>query len=290
MKQISVVIPTYNGQELLAKHLPAVFVMLNNNDEVIIVDDCSTDKSVAWLIESYQLLKISSTDSDCNVFFADYQFQQKQITILLVQNKHNLRFPGTANRGVSFAKHHLVLLLNNDVAPAADILTYLVPHFENKQVFGVGCLEKQHEELHQDKVVYSGKNVIKFQRGMFIHQKAADMKSGSTAWVSGGSGMFDVEKWRLLGGFDLAFSPAYWEDVDLSFRARERGWQVLFESQALVNHNHESTNAGAFGQEKIRLMSWRNARHFTIKNSTWLQKIQFLIWYPYWWWKVDRIK
>ncbi len=46
---ISIVIPNYNGEELLKKNLPKVFDSLPQDSEVIVVDDASTDKSIKYL-------------------------------------------------------------------------------------------------------------------------------------------------------------------------------------------------------------------------------------------------
>ncbi len=275
MKTVSAIIPNYNGQKLMAKHLPAVIAMLREGDQLIIVDDHSSDDSVEWLKKEFNL-KTTSTPSSEYLLFSG---KSKKIEVVLIQNLQNVRFAASCNRGVSLAISDLVFLLNTDVSPDSDALKYLIPYFEDKDVFAVGCNEK---EIVDGTEVQGGKNVIHFERGMFIHNRAPDMETGDTAWVSGGSGLFSREKWNTLKGFDVAFSPAYWEDVDLSFRARERGWKVLFESRAKVNHNHESTNTTAFGQSKMNEMSWRNANYFTIKNGTWLQKIQYLLWRPYW--------
>jgi len=116
---------------------------------------------------------------------------------------------------------------------------------------------------------------------MFIHSRASKLDSGETAWASGGSALFDLEKWKELGGFDIAFYPAYWEDIDLSMRARKKGWNILFCENAVVDHRHETTNASVFGQKKIDIMSWKNAYLFAWRHMTATQWLQHLIWLPY---------
>jgi hypothetical protein len=127
-----------------------------------------------------------------------------------------------------------------------------------------------------------------FERGLFHHGRAREFSAGPTAWVSGGSGLFDRQKFLALGGFDERFTPAYWEDVDLSFRARQHGWYVGFEPKATVVHLHETTNKSAFGEARIQDMSWRNAFRFTWKNATWWQTIEHMCWLPYWWFQRAR--
>lgn len=285
-QKVSAIIPNYNGLKLLKANLSAVLKCLNNNDELVIVDDDSTDKSVPWLVDKFQLKnqKINTSKGQLKVKIGKYKISDKLIRVVVVPNKKNLRFAKSVNRGVLACKHSLIFLLNNDVSPSTNVLDHLLPYFRNDKVFAVGCreIEKQLGGIE------GGKNILKFRRGMFIHSRAKKYDAGPTAWASGGSAMFDKEKWLKLGGFDPLFFPAYWEDIDLSFRARKMGWQVLFDSKALVDHNHESTNQDVFGQQKIDQMSWDNAKKFVMKNGNILQKFCYYLWRPYWWWKVER--
>jgi GT2 family glycosyltransferase len=269
-KKISVIIPNYNGRHLMQKHLPAVLSILRKEDEVIIVDDHSSDDSVQWLKKEFSLTEVAPDI---------YSGKVNEVFFTVLYNQKNMRFGASCNRGVLAAKNELILLLNTDVRPHRDILQYLIPHFDDAQVFAVGCREEEHGE---NVSIQGGKNTLKFMRGMFIHARASEFSSGETAWVSGGSGMFNRQKWLEIGGFDSLYYPAYWEDVDLSFQARKRGWKILFESRAVVDHNHESTNKDAFGQKKIENMSWRNANKFVEKNGNISQKILHILWLPYW--------
>lgn len=290
---VSVVIPTYNGRHLLEKHLPHVLAAMRNDDELIIVDDDSSDDTIQWLGSTFNLKKTQvepeinelpeNYHPDVNEMVLDMWFgkfveNSKRIRIVVFVNPENLRFAASANIGFALASNQVVFLLNNDVSPSASVIEKLLPHFDDEEVFGVGCLEYA-KSIEGEK---SGKNKLWFERGLFRHSKADDFTSGETAWVSGGSGMFDREKWLDLKGFDKRFYPAYWEDVDICFRARKWGWKSLFEAGAIVFHEHETTNKEAFGQEKINHVSWKNAQAFTWKNGNLLQKLQYLVWKPYW--------
>ena len=244
-KSITIIIPNYNGQRLLVTHLPSVFEAVRNGDQIIIADDHSSDNSIEWLKKTYDLVEEKTPDrTDYFIFSQQIKLKEKTFDLTVILNKQNLRFAANCNQAAKLAKNELLFLLNSDVELQQNLFTYLLPYFDDETVFGVGCLEEENDLKGQ--TVLGGKNKLSFQRGMFIHQRATEMSSGPTAWVSGGSGLFDREKWQSLGGFDEAFSPAYWEDVDLSFRARERGWKVLFENRAKVLHNHEATNSDVF--------------------------------------------
>lgn len=275
MPNISVVIPSYKGVHLYEKNLQAVLDCMRSGDELIVVDDASgpEDDTIAWFEKKFQIKKQQFND-----FAADYYLgKYKNLSIVLLVNQTNQRFGASSNRGFAVAQNGLVFLINNDVAPYKDCLQHLVPHFDNPQVFAVGCLE---HETHLGEI--GGRNKLWFERGMFLHSRYHDMSVGETAWASGGSAMFRKSIFQEIGGFDKLYYPAYWEDIDLSFQARKRGYLVLFEPKAQVDHNHETTNKSVFGEKKMRDMSWNNAKKFTWKNANFWQKISFLLWQPYW--------
>ncbi len=276
---VSVVIPTYNGRLLLAKHLPSVEQALKTGDELCIIDDAGTDDTTQWLTDRYDLQQQAQTDE-----YRTYAgtIASKQITVLYIRNTTNLRFAASCNRAIGLIVVLIFLLLNNDVELQADTIDVLRKRFSadtEQKIFGIGCFEYE-DAAH---TIISGKNKLWFERGLFIHSRADEFESGETAWVSGGSGMFRSAHWQQLSGFDEGFYPAYWEDIDVSFRARQRGWKVLFEKQAKVFHQHESTNADAFGSA-IQQLSWQHADYFTRKHATPVQLIAYYLWRPYWWW------
>lgn len=282
---VSVVIPTYYGRKLLEKNFSSVLISLRDGDEVVIVDDGGFKETLMWLKKSFKLKK-SVENNDYVLYLGEYQQAKKKVEIIYVVNKTNLRFAANSNLGVKLAKNPLIFLVNDDVSTYPDTIKKLAPHFKDKNVFAVGCLEFDHEHNGAK----SGKNKLWFERGMFIHSRGDDFEFGPTAWASGGSAMFSRDKWLKIGGFDLAYYPAYWEDIDLSQMARKKGWQVLFEPKARVDHNHETTNINVFRQRKIEQMSWRHANIFTWKYADIWQKIAYLLWKPYWWVQRKRTK
>lgn len=209
--KVSVIIPNYNGKELLAKNLPDVIKAAqykkNKIFEIIIVDDASSDGSVKFLRENFKGLRI-------------------------IQHKKNRGFSASVNMGARAAKGNLLALLNSDVLPKKDFLEQVIPHFKKKNVFAVSL----HEEGY-------GWVRGKFENGFIGHEPGPEStKVQESFWVSGGSGVFRRDYWVKLGGMDEdLFSPFYWEDVDLCYRAAKRGWINLWEPKANVIHEHEAS-------------------------------------------------
>lgn len=259
---ISVVIPTYNGQALLAKHLPDVADALQPGDEIVVVDDASQDETLFWLEKQRE----------------HYQQQNIDLRILALMDNH--RFAAAVNSGVAAATHRYVFLLNNDVSPLSkNLKENLLTWFKNDEdLFAVGCAEVRQKSSNK---IY-GRGTGTFARGLFVHWYDPDQDRHDTLWTAGGSMMVDKEKFTKLGGFDTLFYPAYEEDRDLSYQALKHGYKIIFDYQTKVHHQHESTNESVFGSRQMEINSWKNQWLLSWKNisntSFWLQH---LMWLPY---------
>lgn len=236
----TVIIPNWNGRELLEKNLPKVLEAKsnpnNNIKEVIVVDDGSSDDSVSLLINKYSK------------------------KIKLIQNAQNKGFAASINLAVQNAKTDLVCLLNSDVIPSKNFLVSVLPHFKNKKVFGVTLYEKGY-----------GPAIGYFKDGYIQHKGGLESKKvQNTLWVNGGSGVFSKKHWDKLNGFDESlFAPFYWEDVDLGYRAHKRGLVLLWEPTSHVLHRHESTiNQSNFKKRYMARIKERGHLLFVWKNIT----------------------
>lgn len=249
---VSIVIPNYNGKNLLAKNLPFVFEAAAGC-EVIVVDDASTDDSVQWLKKTYPDVK-------------------------LVTHEVNHRFAAACNSGIAAATSEIVILLNTDVIPTDDFLTPLQAAFTDDKVFAVGCAEKEAKDTDW----ISGKGCCAFQRGFLTHWRCDDQVGGNSFWASGGSGAFRKSIWSELGGMDILFAPAYEEDRDICYRALKRGYKVLFEPSSVVIHKHETTNTRELGTDRMMVSSYKNQFLIVWKNITSTQMLfSHLLWLPY---------
>ena len=67
--------------------------------------------------------------------------------------------------------------------------------------------------------------------------------------------------------YDL-FNPFYWEDIDLSYRAWKSGYQILYDPNIKVKHQHESTIGKYFDKNNVAKIAFRNQIIFQWKNLT----------------------
>ncbi|MEK7502085.1 MAG: glycosyltransferase family 2 protein [Patescibacteria group bacterium] len=260
---ISIVIPNFNGAELLKKNLPKVKEVLiddkNLKVDIIIVDDGSTDNSLE-IIENQR-------------------YEKPGLEITVLKNEKNMGFSSAVNRGVKRARGEIVILLNTDAYPEKNFLKYLLPHFKNEKTFAVGCMDKSIED---GKTVLRGRGLGEWKRGFLMHRRG-EIDKTNTLWVSGGSGAFSKSIWEKLGGFNEAYNPFYWEDIDLSYRAKKAGYKVLFEPKSIVIHEHaEGAVREHYSMSEIKRISYRNQFVFVWINITDLGlQISHLVWLPY---------
>lgn len=234
---VSIIIPNYNGIDLLQKNLPRVFEAFKNKDnnikEIIVVDDGSIDGSVNFIKKTFPFVKI-------------------------IKRKKNRGFSVAVNTGIRAAKADLVCLLNTDVVPSINFLAGSIKYFSDRNIFGISFHEKGY-----------GPAVGGFVNGFVEHVGAVEAKKITDSfWVNGGSGLFCRKYWNILGGFDeKLYSPYYWEDVDICYRSLKRGWKILWDPNAHVIHEHESTMK-KINSRKRTLIQERNQLLFIWKNIT----------------------
>ncbi len=237
MKIASVVVVNWNGMDLLRKYLPSVIKAVQATGpehELIVVDDASTDESLAVLREEFPFAKVVSLTK-------------------------NSGFGTACAAGAEAAKGDIVVMLNSDMHVEMDFLINMLPVFDNPQVFAVSCQIRRWD----GKSVEIGKTTGKFRLGFIkVLRNDESERIGNIPvphfYASGGASGFDKKKFFQIGGFHPIYHPFYWEDTDLSYRARQRGWLVYYQPNSIVYHKHQGTIGKAFSKNYVRSISYRN--------------------------------
>lgn len=232
---ISIIIPTYHSKERLIANLRHNVQFINQADEVIVVND----------------YPVENLERDLR------EFSQ----IKYIQHEKNTGFGGAVNDGVAKANGDFILLLNDDVLLIDNSYQKAVTYFsKDSNLFAVSFAQS-------DKPNHCfGKNTLFWRRGLPYHRGRDSTTSGTNGWAEGGSALFSREKWNVLGGFSPLFSPFYWEDIDLSYRAWKKGYTIEFDADIIVNHHHESTIGTYFPKKAVEIIAFRNQFIFTWKN------------------------
>ncbi|MDQ6678892.1 MAG: glycosyltransferase [Acidobacteriota bacterium] len=240
----TVVIPNWNGRDLLAKYLPSVTEAMagNPSNEILVVDNGSHDGSAEFVRQNFPLVRVLGLE-------------------------RNLGFGGGSNAGFRAAKNDIVVLLNSDMRVDPGFLAPLLQGFTDPQVFAVSCQiflsdpNKRREE--------TGLTEGWWQDGALrvSHREDPEVDALFPCFYGGGgSCAFDRKKFLDLGGFDELFAPFYLEDTDLGYLAWKRGWKVLYQPASIVYHEHRGTIGKTFRNAYIQNVLKKNFILFCWKN------------------------
>ena len=240
----SVVIPNWNGRELLEKYLPSVVAAITGNpeNEIVVVDNGSEDGSADFLRAAYPQVKLVALDV-------------------------NLGFGGGSNAGFRAAKNRVVVLLNSDMRVEPGFLQPLLEGFGDPLVFAVSCqiFFSDPAKLREETGLTQGW----WQDGGLRVRHRIDDAIGDLFpcfYGGGGSCAFDRAKFLELGGFDRLLAPFYLEDTDLGYMAWKRGWKVLYQPRSVVYHEHRGTIGKRFRDDQIQAVLKTNFQLFCWKN------------------------
>ncbi len=243
---ISVVIPNYNGKDLLKTNLPSVYNALQSagvsDFEIIIADDASTDDSVQFIETNYP-------------------------EIILVKNHINKGFSGNTNTGIKRSQNNLVLILNSDVKLTDNYFIQLLKYFDKPDTFGVtGRIVGLDSDIIQDGAKYP-----KYFFSNISSTTNYICKSRSALYsffLTGANALIDRKKIMELDSFNELYNPYYGEDVDLGLRAWRLGYKCYYEHSAICRHPNSATIKKE-PSEKIKIISGRNKMylHFIHLNG-----------------------
>lgn len=234
----AIVVPNWNGEDNIRLCLTSL-VSQSFQAEIIVVDNGSVD---------------SSKDIVANDF--------KEITFL-PQTK-NLGFAGGVNVGIRYAiekGYKYVALFNNDAVAELDWIGQLIKKLDNQPEVGImtGKLlssDKKHIDSTGDLYTAWG---LPYPRGRNEKDNGQFDKPEEVFAASGGASLYRVSMLKEIGLFDEDFF-AYFEDVDLSFRAQLAGWKVRYDPGSIAYHQIGATSS------KIKGFT----TYHTLKNLPWV--------------------
>ena len=236
----SVIIVGYNSLPDLEKCLPSLLASVQDDPEIILVDNASTDGSSSWVQQSFPEIK-------------------------LVISAENLGFGGACNLGAKHARGRYLAFLNPDTILDPGWLKALIAAFEADPQAGLATSKIL--LLHDPGRINTCGNDIHLSgitlcRGMGQPQQVFSHQEEVSA-VSGACFAIRRQLFEALGGFDETFFM-YMEDTDLSWRARLLGYKCLFVPESVVYHDYTLH----FGPRKTFYQE-RNRYLMLLKNLRW---------------------
>lgn len=216
----SVIVLNYNGGRLLEDCLHSLASQeLEGGFEVLLVDNESTDGSPEAAVGRFP-------------------------DVRLVRAGKNLGFAGGNNLGIEQARGRHVVLINNDARARPGWLAALVEAAESDPRVGAVTCKVLFAEP-PGVIQNAGSLLLSDGSGAERGYEQPDRGQFDTAEevfaICGAGVLLSRAMLEDVGGFDDAFF-LYYEDTDLSWRMRLRGWKVIYEPRAVIEHVHSHTS------------------------------------------------
>ena len=237
---VSVVVVTWNGKGYLGPCLEALAAQRNVDAEVIVVDNASSDGTAGFVRARFP-------------------------TVRLVALPANHGFAGGNNAGAREAHGRFVAFLNNDTVPDPTWLRSLCDGVDERSRFALATSRIVY--VHDSRIIDSAGDGVYRSGGAFKRHHGASVEvaavSGEVFGVCGAACVISKAVFDELGGFDEDFFASH-EDVDLSYRARLRGYRCRYVADAVVRHHGSATlgrttpRAVYHGQRNLEWMYLKN--------------------------------
>jgi GT2 family glycosyltransferase len=258
MPDVRIVILNYNGEAMLPQCLPSIAEAVRHAKtptRVTILDNLSVDQSEAYVRNN----------------FPDVEFVKAPQNLVLC----------SYNAYLEKIQEPIAILLNNDIRVDKDFIDPLVRKFEeDPQTF----LAAPRIHSFDGSSIEGVDSRCEIRYGMlwcsarYPGYEARAMVPARTA-VSG-FGAFSREKFLELGGYDLRYLPGTLEDLDLCYRAAQKGYTLYYEPRSIVFHMGQASFKKAFSDLHRETLAYRNTFLFLWKNlhgfSFWIPHLFFL--------------
>lgn len=239
---VAVVVPNWNGKNELKDCLDSLLHQ-TQTAEIIVVDNGSTDGSVECIETDYP-------------------------SVTLLKEPKNRGFAGGVNMGIRYALEknmRYIALFNNDAIAEKMWLEKLLKTLEKNQKIGIATSklvssDKTHIDTTGEAYTLWG---LPFPRGRGEKTLDAYDEETNVFGATGGASLYRASLFEDIGLFDEKFF-AYYEDIDISFRAQLRGWQIQYEPSAIAYHKIGATSGKIPGfttyqtMKNLPMLFWKN--------------------------------
>jgi len=236
---LSVVIPNWNGERFLVPCLEALRAQTYPSLEVIVVDNASSDGSLALLRAHYP-------------------------EVTLIALPVNRGFTGACNAGIVRAQGEFVSLLNNDTEVDPHWAAAVVDAFQRYPQVGIVAskmlLFDRRDTFHTAGDGFRTDGTA-FNRGVWEKDIGQYDEEAFVFSACGGSSAYRRTMLDQIGLLDDDFFFSL-EDVDLAWRAQLQGWRALYTPKAVVYHHLSATGGGVTAS----FYDGRNGLYLLAKN------------------------
>lgn len=259
--QISIILVVYNNLEVLAPCLQRLIPYLQKGrDEVLVVDNASTDGVQEWLAETHPWVRYLNTGS-------------------------NLGFGRANNLGAAAAHGQYFFFLNPDTEIHGDLMGTGLAFFSSPDSVGVGVAGfpvlnaegKPEVTAGNFPGLWSLTKELLFPGRLFPHRlhKKRHSTYNEVDYISGADLFVPRRYWDVSGGFDPDFF-LYYEETEWQFRLKKLGLKrVLLPAPTLLHH--VGTNDHKVSLDKIRIFEKSRVLYYQKVYGRWAAKYARLL-------------
>lgn len=241
MKRVSVIIPNWNGKDLLGPCLESLYQQEFKDFEVILVDNGSKDGSVSLVEENFPQVRV-------------------------IPLEENRGFSAAVNAGIVACESPYIALLNNDTEVHPLCLKELLGALEADPKAGSAACkilffsDPTSVNSAGDEFSWFG---IAYQRRLMRGDSELFNEPRYVFSACAAAALYRRELFETVGLFDETFF-AYQEDVDLGFRSQLAGYRCIFVPTAIVHHKYQMTSSKVGGLRVY--LNQRNKYFVLVKN------------------------
>jgi len=223
---VSIIMLTFNGLEFTHQCLDSILKYADVPYELLIIDNASRDGT--------------------------REFLKRLENVKITYNNENVGFGEGCNQGARSAISKYLLFLNNDTIVTGGWLSALVETAESNSDMGAvgskilflnGLIQEAGGVILKSGVCKTpGRGDYPFE-DKYLYLREVDHCSATCLLVA--RNLFED-----IGGFDKRYSPAYYEDIDLSMAIRDRGYKILLQPNSVIYHN-EHTSMSEVHRKKL---------------------------------------
>ena len=244
----AIVILNYNGISWLKKFLPTVIKYSQDEADVYLIDNGSSDDSVDYLKKEYPSIKLIILDN-------------------------NLGFAGGYNKGLQQIEHPYYVLLNSDIEVTKNWITPIINTFkEQPEITAIQpkILSFQNKKQFEYAGAAGGlmdKLKYPFCRGRIFDHTETDHQQFEEKteifWASGACLFIRSKDFHAHSGFDTDFF-AHMEEIDLCWRIKNNGGKILYHPESKVYHVGGGTLK--YNSSQKTFLNFRNSLFMIHKN------------------------
>jgi GT2 family glycosyltransferase/glycosyltransferase involved in cell wall biosynthesis len=247
--QTSIIIPVFNKAAFTFQCLKSLLREIDcATTEIIVVDNASTDQTAQVLLHFKEFISV-------------------------VRNDSNRGFSEACNQGAAIARGAYLVFLNNDTVVLPRWLYTLIETIESAGFIGAAGSML----LYPDGAIQEAGGIV-WKNGHADHygwRQSPDDRRFNFArevdFCSAASLLIRRSLFEKLGGFDLRFAPAYYEDVDICFGIRTLGYKVIYQPLSRAIH-FEGGTSGRDTTSGVKKFQVINRERFVEKWREVLQK------------------